>query len=33
MSAYYNEIDPFAARWLRALIAAEFVTAFMEAKE
>ncbi len=22
MSAYYNEIDPFAAQWLRNLIAA-----------
>lgn len=21
MSAYYNEVDPFAARWLRNLIA------------
>jgi DNA (cytosine-5)-methyltransferase 1 len=26
MSAYYNEIDPFAARWLRNLIAAGHIT-------
>lgn len=25
MSAYYNEIDPFAAQWLRNLIAAKFI--------
>ena len=37
MSAYYNENDPFAAQWLRNLIAAQvaaqFVTAFMECEQ
>jgi hypothetical protein len=31
MTAYYNEHDPFAATWLRNLIAAIFITAFLEA--
>lgn len=30
MTAYYNEIDPFAAAWLRNLIAAGLIAAFME---
>ena len=25
MAAYYNEIDPFAAQWLRELIAQGFI--------
>lgn len=28
---YYKENDPFAAQWIRNLIAAEFIGAYMEA--
>lgn len=28
--AYYNENEPFAAQWLRNLVAAEFVKTVME---
>lgn len=30
MTAYYNEIDPFAAQWLRNLINAKAAQAFIE---
>lgn len=30
MTAYYNEIDPYAAQWLRNLIEAEAARVFIE---
>ena len=32
MGAYYNEIEPFAAAWLRNLIAAKLLTAYIAEK-
>ncbi len=32
MAAYYNEIDPYVAQWLRNLIGAGFIRAFLDAE-